>query len=55
MTMAGASRRARSGPVRRKGLKHIAERVRILNGTLQINSTATGTAIEVLIPIPGDK
>jgi signal transduction histidine kinase len=38
------------------GLKHMAERVRILNGTLQINSTpATGTAIEVLIPIPGDK
>jgi len=38
------------------GLKHIAERVRILNGTLQINSKpATGTAIEVVIPIPGDK
>jgi PAS domain S-box-containing protein len=38
------------------GLKHMAERVRILNGTVQINSTpTTGTAIEVLIPIPGDK
>ena len=38
------------------GLKHIAERVRILNGTLQISSApATGTAIEVVIPIPGDK
>ena len=38
------------------GLKHIAERVRILNGSLQINSApGTGTAIEVLIPIPDDK
>jgi PAS domain S-box-containing protein len=38
------------------GLKHITERVRILNGTVQINSTpGTGTTIEVLIPIPGDK
>jgi two-component system sensor histidine kinase UhpB len=38
------------------GLKNIAERVRILHGELRINSTPeTGTAIEVLIPIPGDK
>jgi PAS domain S-box-containing protein len=48
--------RPAGGPSRGLGLKHIAERVRILNGTLQISSRpATGTAIEVVIPIPGDK
>jgi PAS domain S-box-containing protein len=38
------------------GLRNIAERVRILNGELRITSTPeAGTAIEVLIPIPGEK
>jgi PAS domain S-box-containing protein len=44
------------GMSRGLGLKNIAERVRILNGELRINTTPeAGTTIEVLIPIPGDK
>jgi len=44
--------RAREGTIRGFGLKNIAERVRILGGSLTLNSRpGAGTQLEVIIPI----
>jgi signal transduction histidine kinase len=38
---------------RGRGLRNIAERVRMIGGKLAMNSSAEGTCLEVTVPIPG--